>query len=404
MESEKSSNILKLEKIVKLAFLFSIITLVVSYLISVITNRFVLDDYWHMNQLSEFGFLGYIKHYYLNWEGSISHLLFIIAPINWGLEDPYIGVINILVISLLIYSFWKFSKRYNHKPFETTLILTGIFLISLVSKSEVLYWYSVNITYVTTLSFVIIYFSTSNRIVKTLCGTIICLNKLTIAISFLLISFFFQKGKRKELYLLSLFVLLNIFSCGNFKRYLENHQSNENTFSFEDIWYYFSEYLEFIPIIVCGSILVSFGVKKEIKDRELKLAWLLIIGISIFHVLFNLIAFGNLGPHRVYFYFPVIYSIGLIFTLTRFKPRLKKYKLALYLLFTLFSAIETCRIVNGLSNDWIYSSELDERKNILKEKDVNIDVHLPSNLHSIWINDSIWIKYNYIPAIRNEKN
>lgn len=61
------------------------------------------DDFWKYNEHSEKGYLGTVRHFYLNWDGrAISPLFTLRNFISWNVHYSYAFIPSLLALSVLL--------------------------------------------------------------------------------------------------------------------------------------------------------------------------------------------------------------------------------------------------------------------------------------------------------------
>ncbi len=398
-------------------------------------NVYACDDYWFGTNVRINGFWGNQLFYYFNWEGSYTHTFLASLPHAFhGSHMPFWG--NLFSFVLLFISIFYFLRTFTSLSVKRGLAYSLYFLSFLYlctkGNAEIRFWICANITYVSEMSFLLIFFSLYHDLDKdssymkwllmTLCLFLIGGSKLTFivyAISGIIIhDLIYNKSVTRSticvLSLLGMFVLLNVAAPGNYIRLKEETMPKDNDIHMgmlESVFYritemdtFFLNTLFLLPIAAQWTNKYSFE-KKRVLIAAVVFGITYIIDSVVMYICFN-----DSGPLRVYFVAEVILTILVLFGLNHFNTSvLYKYYYTkpVMLLFSIMVAISHLSLTFQVTDSIEFSEKACERDNYVKSCKAGETIEiapLPSSylMLSYFSNDEIWLNNIYLPYFQKD--
>lgn len=423
------------KKIVDIAIMIVGIVFLCWYLPVAYYNVYACDDYWFGTNVRVNGFWGNQLFYYFNWEGSYTHTFLASLPHVFHCSHiPFWG--NLFSLVFLFVSLFYFLRTYTSLTVKRGLVYSLYFLSFLYlctkGNSEIRFWLCVNITYVSEMSFLLLFGALYHNLDKEFsykkwCFVILCLfliggSKLTFilyAVSGIIIHDILSEKpiNRNTLLICSLlgvFVILNIAAPGNYIRLEEETMPKDvdvHMSMLESVFYRITEMESFLlNTLFLLPIAAQWTNRKTFKKK------CVLTAIAIFGMTFVLdsivmyICFNDPGPLRVYFVTEVLLAIFILFGLNHF------YTFVLYryyytrpvmILFAFMVAVSHITLTFYIPKSIEYSEKARERdKYVMSCKDgetIKI-APLPSSylMLSYFSNDVIWLERIYLPYFQKK--
>ena len=418
------------KKIVDIAIICVGIVFLCWYLPVAFYNVYACDDYWFGTNVRINGFWGNQLFYYFNWEGSYTHTFLASLPHAFhGEHVPF--WCNIFSLFLLFASLFYFLRTYTSLSFKRNLAYSLFFLSFLYlytkGNAEIRFWICANITYITEMSFLIIflslYHSLDNKttymkwVLVTLCLFLIGGSKLTFIIyvvsGIIIHNILYEKSVNRNsllvIFLLGAFVILNVAAPGNYIRLEEETMSKDANFHMgmlESVIYRITEMEPFLlntlfllPITTQWTNNLSF-------DKKCTLKAMAFFGVAfILDSVVMYICFNDSGPVRVYFVAEVFLALLVLFGLNHFyKSVLCKYYYTKHvmLLFAIVVIVSHMSLIFQVPQSIDFSEKARERDKYVMSCSVGDTLEippLPSSylMLSYFSNDEIWLRRIYLP-------
>ena len=400
-------------------------------------NVYACDDYWFGTNVRVNGFFGNQLFYYFNWEGSYTHtFLASLLHAFHGSHMPFIG--NLFSLVLLFVSLSCVLRTYTCLSVKRGIAYSLYFLSFLYlctkGNAEIRFWICANITYISEMSFLLIFLSLYHTLDKgftykewillALCSFLIGGSKLTFiiyAVSGIIIhDILYNKRVNRNtilvLSLLGLFVILNVTAPGNYIRLAEETMPKDVDIHMgmvESLFYRITEMEPFLlntlfllPIATQWTTNHSFE-KKRVLTSVAVLGVAFIIDSVVMYICFN-----DSGPLRVYFVAEVFTAILVLFGLNHFYTSvLSKYYYTkpVIVLFAFMVAVSHLSLTFQVPKSIEYSEKARERDQYVMSckagETIEITPLPPSYLMlSYFSNDVIWLERIYLPYFQKKNN
>ncbi len=423
------------KKIVDIAIIIVGVVFLCWYLPVAYNNVYACDDYWFGTNVRVNGFWGNQLFYYFNWEGSYTHTFLASLPHAFHSSHiPFYG--NMFSLLLLFISLFYFLRTYTDlsvkKGVAYTLYFISFLYLCTKGNSEIRFWICANITYISEMSILIIFFSFYHNVDKEstymkwfliiLCSFLIGGSKLTIiiyAVSGVIIhDILYEKSANKNTLfiwlLIGTFVVLNVAAPGNYIRLEDEALSKDADVHMgllESVFYRITEMSPFLlntffllPIVAQWSNRYSFKKNRVFKALGVFGSAFVIDSIVMY------ICFHDSGPLRVYFVAEVILALLVLFGLNHlYNSVLYRYYYTrhIMILFAFIVAVSQMSLLFQVPQSIDFSKKARERdKYVMSCKvDETIEIApLPSSflMLSYFSNDVIWLERIYLPYFQKK--
>lgn len=398
-------------------------------------NVFACDDYWFGTNVRNNGLWGNVLFYYINWEGSYTHTFLASWPLVFHYERmPFIG--NMVSLLLIYSSLCFFLKTFTNMTVRRCLMFSSYFLafayLCTKGNSEIRFWICANVTYVSEVSFMLLMCSLYHSLqlkathVKWLLMFVIAFlvggSKLTVIIytfsGLVIHDVLFKKEINRitlvVFFLISIFVVINIASPGNYIRLdaeLIPKEEKDQMTIYESIVYRF---LEMKSYLLNALFLLPIAFQWDCKCKFCKKhVWLVIVIAFVTFVLDSVVmylCFNDSGPLRVYFVAEVFVAILILFLLNSFYSMvLNKYISSeiISIVFALMVAISNASMTSKVPASMEFSKLARERDKYVASyfADDTIKItRLPEShlMLSYFANDEIWLEHIYLPYFQKK--
>lgn len=398
-------------------------------------NVYACDDYWFGTNVRVHGFWGNQLFYYLNWEGSYTHTFLASLPHAFhGLHIPFFC--NISTLLLLFFSILYFLKTYTNisgkRGLTYSLYFVSFLLLCTKGNAEIRFWICASITYISEMSFVLIFLSLYHTfdkeppykkwILVSICIFLIGGCKLTfiiytisgIIIHDILYKRHISKSTLLVFSLLAVFVIINVAAPGNYIRLEEESIPKDADVQMGMIESLFYRITEMKPFLLNTLFLLPIAVQWNINEQFEKKR--ILTAMAIFAVAFILdsvvmyICFHDSGPLRVYFVEEVFLAIIVLFGLNHFYTSVLcryYYTRPVMLLFAFMVAISHISLLFQVPQSIEYSKQARKRDLYVMScpasKTLEI-ASLPSSylMLSYFSNDAIWLERIYLPYFQKK--
>ena len=424
-----------IKKIVDISIFTVGIVFLCWYLPVAFNNVFACDDYWFGTNVRVNGFLGNQLFYYFNWEGSYTHTFLASLPhVLHGSHIPFLG--NLFSLVLFLVSIFYILRTYTNLSVKRGLAYSLYFLSFLYlctkGNAEIRFWLCVNITYISEMSFLLLFLSMYHDLNKessykkwflvTLCLFLIGGSKLTFiiyAVSGIIIhDIFYNKPVNKRtilvLTLLGAFVILNVAAPGNYIRLKEETMPKDTGIQMGFIESVFYRITEMAPFLLNTLFLLPIAAQwtyKHTYDKKRVLtAMTVFVAAYIIDSVIMYICFNDSGPLRVYFIAEVLLALLVLLGLNHFYTSVLckyYYTRPILLLFALIVAVSHLSLIFQVPKSIEYSEKARERDKYVMLCSAGDTIEIaplpPSYLMlSYFSNDVIWLKRIYLPYFQKE--
>ena len=423
------------KKIVDISIIAVCVTFLCWYLPVAFNNVYACDDYWFGTNVRVNGFWGNQLFYYFNWEGSYTHTFLASLPhVFIGSHVPFLG--NIFSLVLLFVSLFYVLRTYTSLSVKRGLAYSLFFLSFLYlctkGNAEIRFWICANITYISEMSFLLLFLSLYHDLNKEssykkwllviLCLFLVGGSKLTFiiyAVSGIIIhDILYNKPVNKNtllvLSLLGVFVILNVTAPGNYIRLEEETMPKDTDIHMgilESIFYRITEMEPFLLNTLFLLPIAAQWTNSHIYNKKRVLT-----AMAVFVVAFILdsvvmyICFNDSGPLRVYFVAEVFLALLVLFGLNHFYTSVLckyYYTRPVMILFALMVAISHLSLIFQVPKSIEYSEKARERDKYVMScaaGDIIEIAPLPSSylMLSYFSNDVIWLERIYLPYFQKE--
>jgi hypothetical protein len=398
-------------------------------------NVFACDDYWFGTNVRVNGFWGNQQFYYFNWEGSYTHTFFASLPhVFHGSHMPFLG--NLFSLSLLFGSLFFFLRTYTNLSVKKGLAYSLYFLSFLYlctkGNAEIRFWICANVTYISEMSFLLIFFSLYHKLNKessylkwifvTLCLFLIGGSKLTFiiyAVSGIIIhDILYNKPVNKNTLLvwslLGAFVILNVAAPGNYIRLVEETMPNDTNIHMNIVESVFYRMTEMEPFLLDTLFLLPIAAQwtnTHTYSKKRVLAATVVLGAAfILDSVVMYICFNDSGPQRVYFVAEVFSALFVLFGLNHFYTSVLcnyYYTRPTMILLALMVVVSHLFLLFQVPRSIEYSEKARERDMYVMSctNGDTIDISpLPDSylMLSYFSNDVIWLEKIYLPYFQKE--
>lgn len=398
-------------------------------------NVYACDDYWFGTNVRINGFWGNQLFYYFNWEGSYTHTFLASLPHAFhGSRMPFLG--NLLSLVFLFVSLFCVLRTYTSLSVKRGVAYSLYFLSFLYlctkGNAEIRFWICANITYISEMSFLLLFLSLYHTLDKgvtykkwilvALCLFLIGGSKLTFiiyAVSGIIIhDILYNKRIYRDtilvLSLLGLFVILNVAAPGNYIRLAEEtipKDADIHMGMVESVFYRITEMEPFLlntlfllPIAAQWTTNHSFE-KKRVLTSVAVLGVAFIIESVVMYICFN-----DSGPLRVYFVAEVFTAISVLFGLNHFYTSVLSkyyYTKSVIVLFAFMVAVSHLSLIFQVPKSIEYSEKARERDQYVMSCKAGETIEiapLPSSylMLSYFSNDVVWLERIYLPYFQKK--
>lgn len=424
-----------IKKITEITIIIVGIVFLCWYLPVAFYNVYACDDYWFGTNVRVFGFWEYQVRHYSVWEGSYTHSFLASLPHAFHYSHmPFVG--NLFSLVLLLVSIFYFLKTYTSLSVKRGLAYSLFFLSFLYlctkGNAEIRFWICANITYISEMSFLLIFLSLYHGLDKkstykkwllvTVCTFLIGGSKLTfiiyaisgIIIHDILYNKRFNRNTIRILFLLGIFVILNVAAPGNYIRLEEETMPKDADVHMGMLESVFYRITEMEPFLLNTLFLLPISAQWTNKQSFEKKC--VVMAMTIFGVAFILdsvvmyICFKDSGPLRVYFVAEVFLALFALFGLNHFYTSvLYKYNYTkpIMILFALMIAVSHLSMTFQVPKSIEFSEKARERDNYVMSCKVGETIEiapLPSSylMLSYFSNDVIWLERIYLPYFQKK--
>lgn len=424
-------------KIIDIAIIAVGIVFLCWYLPVAFYNVYACDDYWFGTNVRINGFWGNQLFYYFNWEGSYTHTFLASLPhALYGLRIPFLC--NLFSLMLLFISLFCVFRTYTSLSVKRGIAYSLYFLSFLYlctkGNAEIRFWVCANITYISEMSFLLLFLSLYHNLDKgsiykkwilvALCLFFIGGSKLTIiiyAVSGIIIHdiLYNKRINRNTIWVLSLigvFVIMNVAAPGNYIRLEEEtipKYANTHMSMIESVFYRITEMEPFLLNTLFLLPIVSQWTNKHSFEKKRVSAAVAVFGVAfIIDSVVMYICFNDSGPLRVYFVAEVFTAILVLFGLNSFFMSVmskNNYTKSVMVLFAFMVAVSHLSLIFQVPKSIEYSEKARERDRSIMSCKVGETIEIvplpPSYLMlSYFSNDVIWLERIYLPYFQKKNN
>ena len=267
-------------------------------------NVYACDDYWFGTNVRVNGFWGNQLFYYYNWEGSYTHTFLASLPHAFHSSCmPFLG--NLFSLVLLFISVFCVFRTYTSLSVKRGIAYSLYFLSFLYlctkGNAEIRFWICANITYISEMSFLLLFLSlyhdlnkefTYNKcILVSLCLFLIGGSKLTfiiyavfgIVINDILFNKHVDRNTILVLSLLGVFIILNVAAPGNYIRLKEETMPKDVDIQMgllESVFYRITEMESFFLNTLFLLPISSQWTKKQSFEKKRVLIAIMVLGVA----------------------------------------------------------------------------------------------------------------------------
>ena len=423
------------KKIVDISIILVGVVFLCWYLPVAFNNVYACDDYWFGTNVRVNGFWGNQLFYYINWEGSYTHTFLASLPhVFQGAHIPFF--VNMFSLVLLFISFFSFLRTYTSLTGKRGLVYSLYFISFLYlctkGNAEIRFWICANITYISEMSFLLIFLSLYHNLNKEssynkwflviLCLFLIGGSKLTFiiyAVSGVIIHdiLYDKRLKMNTILVLSLlvaFALLNVAAPGNYIRLEEETIAKGTEFQMgiaESIFYRVTEMETFLLNTLFLFPIASQWTNKHTYEKKRILFAMAVFGIAfLLDSLVMYVCFKDSGPLRVYFVAEVFCALIALFGLNHLYTSVlykNYYTRPVMILFAIMVAVSHLSLVFQVPRSIEYSEKARERDRYVMSCSAGETIEivpLPSSylMLSYFSNDVIWLERIYLPYFQKD--
>lgn len=405
------------------------------YLPVAFNNVYACDDYWFGTNVRANGFWGNQLFYFINWEGSYTHTFLASLPHAFHSSHmPFLG--NLFSLALFFISLFYVLRTYTSlsvkRGLAYSLYLLSFLYLCTKGDAEIRFWICANITYISEMSFLLIFLSLYHDLNKEssykkwfivmLCLFCIGGSKLTFiiyAVSGIIIhDILYKKPVNKNtllvLFLLGAFVILNVAAPGNYIRLEEETMSKgiDNQMGIaESIFYRITEMEPFLLNSLFLLPIAAQWTNKHTIEKKRILTVIVVFGVAfILDSVVMYICFNDSGPLRVYFVAEVFWSLLALFGLNYFYTSVLckyYYTRPVMILFAIMVAASHLTLVFQVPKSLEYSEKAHERDKYVLTCAAGDTIEiapLPSSylMLSYFSNDVTWLERIYLPYFQKE--
>ena len=418
------------KKIVDISIITVGIVFLCWYLPVAYNNVYACDDYWFGTNVRVNGFWGNQLFYYYNWEGSYTHTF--LASLPHAFHSSQIPFLAIFIsLFLLFVSLFFFLRKYTSlsgkRGLSYSLYFISFLYLCTKGNAEIRFWICANITYVSEISFLLIFFSLYHNLNKessykkwflvALFLFFIGGSKLTFIIyafsGIIIHDILYKKTINMNTFLvlslLGVFVTLNVAAPGNYIRLEEETLPKEIDIPmgfFESLFYRITEMEPFLLNTLFLLPIAAHWTNKNSYEKKRILTSIAVLGVAfIIDCVVMYICFNDPGPLRVYFVSEVLMALFILFGLNYFYTSVLckyYYTRPIMLLFSAMVLVSHLCLILQVPKSIEYSEKARERdKYILscKNGDTIKIVPLPDShlILSYFANDKMWLENVYLP-------
>lgn len=423
------------KKIIDILILSVGIVFLCWYLPVAFNNVYACDDYWFGTNVRVNGFWGNQLFYYFNWEGSYTHTFLASLPHAFhGSHIPFI--FNLFSLVLLFISLLYILRTYTSLSFMRGLVYS-LFLMSFLylctkGNAEIRFWICANITYISEISFLLIFLSLYHGLNKEFSykkwvGVVILLfliggSKLTFIIyvvsGIIIHDILYQNRVSKNtvfvLFLLGVFIILNVAAPGNFIRLEEETMHKDADIHMNIVESVFYRITEMEPFLLNTLFLLPIAAQwtntHTYKKKRVLMAMAVFSAAFILDSVVMYICFNDSGPLRVYFVAEVLWALLALFGLNHFYTSVLckyYYTRSIMILFAIMVAVSHLTLIFQVPKSIEYSEKARERDKYVMSctaGDTLKIAPLPSSylMLSYFSNDEIWLERIYLPYFQKE--
>ena len=419
-----------IKKIVDISIISVGIVFLCWYMPVAFNNVYACDDYWFGTNVRVNGFWGNQLFYYFNWEGSYTHTFLGSLPhVFNGSYMPFFS--NMFSLVLLFVSIFYFLRTYTSLSVKRGVVYSLYFLSFLYlctkGNAEIRFWVCANITYISEISILLIFFSLYHNLNKVLSYkklflVIFCLfliggSKLTFiiyAVSGIIIHDVLHnkpvnKNSLLVLSILGIFVILNLVAPGNYIRLAEETMPKDTDIHMNIVESVFYRITEMEPFLLNTLFLLPIAAQwtnKHTYDKKRILIAMAVFGTAfILDSVVMYICFNDSGPLRVYFVAEVLLALLVLLGLNHFYMSVLckyYYTQPVMILFALMVAISHLSLIFQVPKSIEFSEKARERDNYVMScatGDTIEIVPLPDSylMLSYFANDIMWLENIYLP-------
>ena len=419
-----------IKKIVDISIISVGIVFLCWYMPVAFNNVYACDDYWFGTNVRVNGFWGNQLFYYFNWEGSYTHTL--LASLPHAFHCSHIPFIcNSFTLVLLFISVLYVLRTYTDlsvkRGLAYSLYLLSFLYLCTKGNAEIRFWICANITYISEMSFLLIFFSLYHNLNKVLSYkklflVIFCLfliggSKLTFiiyAVSGIIIHDVLHnkpvnKNSLLVLSVLGIFVILNLVAPGNYIRLAEETMPKDTEIHMNIVESVFYRITEMEPFLLNTLFLLPIAAQwtnKHTYDKKRILIAMAVFGTAfILDSVVMYICFNDSGPLRVYFVAEVLLALLVLLGLNHFYMSVLckyYYTQPVMILFALMVAISHLSLIFQVPKSIEFSEKARERDNYVMScatGDTIEIVPLPDSylMLSYFANDIMWLENIYLP-------
>lgn len=423
------------KKIVDISIISVGVVFLCWYLPVAFNNVYACDDYWFGTNVRINGFWGNQQFYYFNWEGSYTHTFLASLPHAFhGSHMPFFG--NLFSLVLLLVSLFYVLRTYTSLSVKRALAYSLYFLSFLYlctkGNAEIRFWICANITYISEMSFLLLFLSLYHDLNKgssymkwllvVFCLFLIGGSKLTFiiyAISGIIIyNILYNKPVNKNtvfvLSLLGIFVILNVAAPGNFIRLEEETMYKDTDIHmgiFESVFYRITEMKPFLLNTLFLLPIAAQWTNKHACEKKRILTAMAVFGAAfILDSVVMYICFNDSGPLRVYFVAEVFLALFALLGLNHFYTSVLckyYYTRPAMIFFALMVAFSHLSLIFHVPKSIEYSEKARERDKYVMSCAAGDTIEiapLPSSylMLSYFSNDEIWLERIYLPYFQKE--
>lgn len=423
------------KKIIDIAIITVGIVFLCWYLPVAFYNVYACDDYWFGTNVRVNGFWGNQLFYYCNWEGSYTHTFLASLPHAFhGSRIPFLG--NLFSLVLLFVSLFCVFRTYTNLSVKRgtaySLYFLSFLYLSTKGNAEIRFWICANITYISEMSFLLLFLSMYHNLNKEstckkwilviLCIFLIGGSKLTFiiyAVSGIIIhDILYNKRVNRNmilvLSLLGIFVILNVTAPGNYIRLSEETMRKDADIHMgmlESVFYRITEMEPFLLNTLFLLPIAAQWINKQSFEKKRVLISMAIFGVAfIVDSVVMYICFNDSGPLRVYFVAEVFTAILVLFGLNHFYTSvLSKYNYIkpVIVLFAFMVAVSHLSLTFQVPKSIEYSEKARERDQHVMSCKASETIEIaplpPSYLMlSYFSNDVIWLERIYLPYFQKK--
>ena len=423
------------KKIIDILILSVGIVFLCWYLPVAFNNVYACDDYWFGTNVRVNGFWGNQLFYYFNWEGSYTHTFLASLPHAFhGSHMPFIcnSFSLVLLFISLLYVLRTYTSLSVKRELAYSLYLISFLYLCTKGNAEIRFWICANITYISEMSVLLIFLSLYHGLNKgfsykkwgavTLLLFLIGGSKLTFviyAVSGIIIhDILYQTRVSKNtvyvLFLLGIFVILNVTAPGNYIRLEEETMPKDTDIHMNIVESVFYRITEMKPFLLDTLFLLPIATQwtnKHTYEKNRVLMAIAVYGVAyILDSVVMYICFNDSGPLRVYFVSEVFLALFVLFSLNHFYTSVLikfYYTKHVMILFALMVAFSHMPLIYQVPKSIEFSEKARERDKYVMSCAAGDTIEitpLPDShlMLSYFSNDVIWLEKIYLPYFQKK--